>query len=84
MAIFKDIYAVIDGARKDAEDVHEQTPSGNLKEESVADGADLTTLLEQRLRHEVVSIDRECTMVRDEQSWAHIWNLVETLVIFFF
>lgn len=79
MSILEDINAVVDGAREDSKDVHEKSPSGDLKEESIADCAHLTAFVKKRLRHQVVSVDGECAVVRDEQGRTRSWNLVETL-----
>ena len=45
LSVPEDFDAIVDGAGKHAEDVHEQTPAGYLEEESVADRADLPTLV---------------------------------------
>ena len=79
MAAFEDVDAVIDGARQNPEHVHQEAPAGNLEEKSVADGADLTPLVQQRLGHQVVSINGECAVVRDQQGRTSRRNFIETL-----
>ena len=79
MAAFKDVDAIIDGARQNLKDVHQKAPAGNLEEKSVADVADLTLLVQQRLGYQVVSINRECAVVRNQQGRTSRRNFIETL-----
>ena len=79
LPVSKDFDAIVDGAGKHAKYVHEQTPPGHLEEESVADRADLPTLVQKTFGDQVVSVDGECRVVGDQQSGSDGGNLFETL-----
>ena len=65
MSIFKDVHTIVDGAWKNAENFHEEAPSGYFEEESVADSAYLTSFVQKRFGHQVISVNGECTVVRN-------------------
>ena len=79
MSIFKNFHAIIDGPRENAKDVHEEPPTGDLEEESIADGTNLTLFVQQRFRHEVISVNGECAVVGNKQSRTSRRNFIETL-----
>ena len=79
MPILENVDAIINGAGENSKDFHEEAPAGNLEEESVADRPDLPLFVQQCFGDEIISIDGECSVVRDQQGRTSRRNFFETL-----